>query len=71
MRNTSWVAYKQYGSYFRLYDNTLQACPMLTDGTMDSIESASDVDYSRCDDPNAMRKIARELHDDLRWKKPQ
>lgn len=58
---TQWVAYVQYGSYFRLYEWSLQACPMLIDGSMESEESACDVDYYNCEQQAELVQVAKEL----------
>ena len=44
MMTTTWKPFPQYGSYFRLFNGTLEACAMNRDGTMDE-ESAYEVDW--------------------------
>lgn len=54
---TKWVAYPEYGCYYRLQEYALQARPMGSD------ESACDVDYYELDEDqrSICLKIAAEL----------
>ena len=55
MSVSKWIAYKEYGCYFRLNDGVMEFSPMLKDGTRDNEIGEVEVWDSR------LREIKREL----------
>jgi len=64
--NNQWYPYEVFGSYFKLEDGRLIACPMNIDGSRDGDDGSYEIDWERGLEPEdepKMKQIVAELQE--------